>query len=82
MNKLENIGFIIKAILTIVDLALPNHKMNLLANDEKRAFIVMIMDECHKIYRLNIPSISNINSPINSNINSNINIKEGNNGCN
>jgi len=64
-NRLENIGFIIKAILTIVDLALPTHRLNICASDEKRAFVVMIMDECHKIYRLN----------------SNINIKEGNNGC-
>jgi hypothetical protein len=59
---MENIGFIIKVILTVVDLALPTHKLNVIANDEKRAFIVMIMDECHKIYRLNISNVSNINT--------------------
>jgi hypothetical protein len=81
MQKLENIGFIIKVILDVIDLALPNHKLNLLANDEKRAFIVMIMDECHKIYRLNIQNVSNINADTDTNLNIDIK-KEGNNGCN
>jgi hypothetical protein len=77
MQKLENIGFIIKVILDVIDLALPTHKLNLAASDEKRAFFVLIMDECHKIYRLN----SNMSLNVDSNINSNVNIKEGNNGC-
>jgi hypothetical protein len=74
-NRLENIGFIIKAILTIVDLALPTHRLNPVANDEKRALIVMIMDECHKIYRLNIQNVSSVPNSMNT---SNINIKEDN----
>jgi hypothetical protein len=57
MQKLENIGFIIKVVLDVIDLALPTRQLNVLASDEKRAFIVMIMDECHKIYRLNTPNI-------------------------
>jgi hypothetical protein len=79
MEKLENIGFIIKAILTIVDLALPTHRLNIYASDEKRALIVAIMDSCHKIYRLNISNVSSVSSISNtSDTNSNINTKEGN----
>jgi hypothetical protein len=73
-NRLENIGFIIKVILDVIDLAFPNHKLNLLANEEKNVLKVKIMDECHQIYRLN----SNVNV-LNTNTldSSNINTKEG-----
>jgi hypothetical protein len=72
---MENIGFIIKVIADVVDLALPTRQLNVHASDEKRAFIVMIMDECHKIIRLNSNISPNVN-PSPSDTNSNINTKE------
>jgi hypothetical protein len=70
---MENIGFIIKVILTVIDLALPNHCLNAAANEEKKAFMIKVMDECHQIIRLNNNILPN---KISDNLN--INTKEGN----
>ena len=57
---MENIGFIIRTILNVVDLSFPNRKLNQQSLDVKRAFIVAIMDYCHRIIRLNANKDVNI----------------------